>query len=267
MKFLESIIRAKRREVNRKLEKMPVVELQAQPNFTRPCVSLVQSLVSKEKISVISEFKRASPSMGSINSQVSVTDVVQGYSELGVAGISILTDSHFDGSVDDIKCIRAMVETPILRKDFIIDPYQVYESRAIGADVILLISECLTSKQMDHLVSLAHELDLEVLVEMHHPDQLGKIPALADIIGYNNRDLVSFRIDVNRSLKYIADLPEGKPLIAESGIHDARIASSLLNAGYDGLLIGTLFMQSGDPVDACREFTSKLEEYSTKTTD
>jgi indole-3-glycerol phosphate synthase len=262
MNFLEQIVEMKRRELEDVKRSMPVEELMDHPLFGRQTISLKESLNSADPCGIIAEFKRKSPSKGIINWSVTVEDIVKGYVAAGAAGLSILTDPEFfGGSLTDMRRARAVSgNTPILRKDFIIDEYQVLEAKAFGADVILLIAEILTPKEIERFSRLAKDNSLEVLLEMHHSDQLDKICEEVDIVGINNRNLEDFSVDIDISIKISGKLPQGKTRISESGLDSADKICKLVSAGYCGFLIGEYFMKQPHPPEACLDLINSLKK-------
>lgn len=260
MKILEQIIATKRQEIAQRKELFPTKLLEKSIYFESPTVSLSTYLKRPDKDGLIAEFKRKSPSKPSINPYASVSEVSLGYMQAGASALSILTDeSYFGGKDGDLKTARKYNYCPILRKDFIVDPYQIMEARAIGADAILLISECLTSDEVKSLSRFAHSLGLEVLLECHSEEQLAKITDNIDVVGINNRNLKTFKTSIENSLELIDKLPSNLTKISESGIRDAEQAYQLHKAGYDGFLIGEQFMRTHDPAEACAEFIRTLK--------
>lgn len=237
----------------------PMQELQASQFFYRPCLSLKQSLQKKDSSGIIAEFKRRSPSKGVINAEADVVKVTEAYST-SAAGISILTDKHFfGGSNSDL--IRARIHSiPILRKDFIVDEYQIAEAKSIGADVILLIAACLHPDEVKRLSSFAKSIGLEVLLEIHNDLELDHICDDCDIIGVNNRDLKTFIVDINQSVELALKIPAGKMKISESGINEPETIQLLKKHGYQGFLMGEYFMKSPDPAIAFASFIHRLKE-------
>jgi indole-3-glycerol phosphate synthase len=257
--ILETIVNHKKQEVSVKKGKAPVKELEASPEFSRPCFSLAASLKDKNKTGIIAEFKRCSPSKGMINEQAKPEEVTGKYTKYGAAGLSVLTDEYFfKGQNEDLKKTRYN-NIPILRKDFIIDEYQVIEAKSIGADVILLIAECLEKEGIKRLAKLTRELGMEVLLEMHSESQLDKISPDVTLVGINNRDLKTFTVDIDRSIQLSEKLPEGMMKIAESGIDHPETIIKMKQAGFDGFLMGEYFMKQQDPGEAFREFVEKIE--------
>lgn len=234
-------------------------QLEAAETFSRECFSLKDSIKNPTKTGIIAEFKRKSPSKDIINDTAKVEEVTEGYTENGASGLSVLTDNYFfAGSSEDLKIARTVNAIPILRKDFVIDEYQIIEAKAIGADVILLIAECLTKKEVTDFTRLAKNLGLDVLLEMHSDKQLEKISVDNDIVGINNRDLTTFKVDIDRSIALSHQLPEDVVRIAESGINDVEVIRKMKKAGFDGFLMGEYFMKHANPGKAFKEFVSLL---------
>ena len=206
-------------------------------------------------VSVIAEHKRRSPSVGTIREGATVADIVMAYERAGAAALSILTErAHFGGSLDDLRAARAASSLPILRKDFIVDAYQVVESAAAGADAILLIVAALDPDDLARLYAEAAGLDLDVLVEVHDEDELEiALEVLdADVIGINNRNLADFSVDVDRTYELLHDVPAGKTVVSESGFHSRSQLDELERVGVDGVLVGETLMRASDPEAALR---------------
>lgn len=259
MNILEQIIDNKRTEVAQRKSVTSVSMLSASNLFNRNTISLVNKLLDPRSTGIIAEFKRRSPSKGIINNTVTPLEVAVGYENAGAAGISILTDEQFFGGADtDLINVRSTINIPILRKEFIIDDYQLYEAKSIGADVILLIAACLTPDEVISLSSKAQSLGLEVLLELHDEDELGHICDTVDMVGINNRSLKTFDVDIERSLKMAQQIPAGKLKIAESGIDDPTLIKLFRSNGYSGFLIGENFMKSSDPVLAIQQFINLI---------
>lgn len=260
MTILDQINETKRQEIVVAKKLFPVEGLMASPYFKRTCNSLKAALLAEGSSGVIAEFKPKSPSKGVINEQAKVSDVTAAYVAAGASGLSVLTDAeYFGGSMENLAKARfANPGTPILRKDFMLDEYQVYEAKAHGADVILLIAESLTKALLLGLTLKAKELGLEVLVEVHNEEELEKLNPLVDIVGVNNRDLRTFVVDVETSVRLSKLIPKPFVKISESGISDPANISKLRNAGFRGFLIGETFMKTDDPGNACKEFIQKL---------
>lgn len=257
--ILQDIVAAKRREVATRRAVVPMEHLSSRCAGLKPGLSLKQALLDSPT-GIIAEFKRKSPSKGFLFEGARVDDVVPDYAAAGCAGISVLTDEpFFGGSVNDLKRARALVQVPLLRKDFVIDPYQVYESKLLGADVILLIAAILTPDEAYDLGELAHELGMEVLLEVHTADELAYVSRFTDLVGVNNRRLQSFHTDVQTSFDLAAQLPEGPVLVSESGLGEASTIKALRAVGYRGFLMGEAFMKTGRPGDALSALVADLK--------
>jgi indole-3-glycerol phosphate synthase len=262
MNILEKIIAHKRIEISENRLNMPVDKLEKKEFFNRPVISLSKSLLDENSTGIIAEFKKQSPSRGVINSTADVVQVTLAYAENGAAALSVLTDiDFFGGSNADLERAR-INKIPILRKDFIIDEYQIVEARAIGADVILLIAACLTPSQVKQLGGFAKSLGLEVLLEIHNEDELAHICDECDVVGVNNRDLKYFTVDINQSLELSDKIPVNKVKISESGITDTDTIHMLRSAGFKGFLIGENFMREPDPAVAFASFVKNLKTLS-----
>ncbi len=261
MTILEKIINFKKQEIAKIKAEVPVKKLVESPNFKRTPISLKASLTEKGSTGIIAEFKRQSPSKGVINDKVSVTDVTGGYLEANVAAQSILTDtSFFGGTMADLMEARTVNSIrPILRKDFVVDGFQIVEAKAIGADVVLLIAACLTAEELKNYGQLANDLGLDVLYEVHNQQDLDKISDLDNkIIGINNRDLKTFKVDLEHSMALANQIPDSAIKVSESGISNPRIVTGLKEFGFQGFLIGENFMKEENPGVACQEFISQI---------
>lgn len=259
MNILEKIVADKRIEVAAKKALLPIPYLEASPLFTRDTISLSQAL-KKEGYGIIAEHKRRSPSKAVINQTLSIEAVAKGYEQAGMAGISVLTDGkYFGGSLDDLLLARASCDLPILRKEFVIDAYQLYEAKAFGADAILLIAAVLTRKEMEELSRQAKRLELEVLLEVHNLEELQKsiMPSL-DMLGVNNRNLKTFEVSLETSKELATHIPEDFVKVSESGISQAKAIKELRQFGYEGFLIGENFMKAKDPGEDARNFKLQL---------
>ena len=260
MTILDKIIENKKKELKVLAGMTSVGDLEKSRLFKREPISLSEFLLDRNKTGIIAEFKRKSPSKGVINSSSSVVDVTCGYFREGASGVSVLTDNQFfGGSPSDLVNAREKSSFPILRKDFIIDEYQVIESKAIGADAILLIAAALDNKAILNLSRLARSLGLEVLLEIHEPDELDKVNQYVNIIGVNNRNLKTFEVNTDISEKLAEKIPAGFLKISESGISSPQIIKKLRTSGYDGFLVGEKFMSAPDPVKAFSEFVKDLK--------
>ena len=259
MNILDTIIARKKTEVaNAKMQVSQATLMQSQL-FSRPTFSLKKFLLDETKTGIIAEFKRQSPSKGIINNTADVVEVTTAYTKHGASCLSVLTDNHFfGGSSGDL--IKARVNNiPILRKDFMIDEYQVVEAKSMGADVILLIAACLTPEKVMELAGFAQSLQLEVLLEIHNEEELRHICDATQIVGVNNRDLKTFTVDINRSVELSKKIGADKIRIAESGINDIETISIFKNAGFKGFLIGENFMKQPDPAIAFAKFVNQLK--------
>ncbi|UAY54837.1 indole-3-glycerol phosphate synthase TrpC [Arachidicoccus terrestris] len=261
--ILEKIIDYKIGEVARAMKEMPASVLMKSPQLLRRPYSLKERIQKATVPAVIAEYKRRSPSKGVINDQVSVEEVTGAYTKAGASSLSILTDQHFfGGSLDDLKIARDN-DVPILRKDFIIEEYQLLEARAAGADVILLIAACLSAARVKQLAAYAKKLELEVLLEIHTEEELDRLTDDIDLVGINNRNLKTFEVDIRHSIKLRSLLPKDRPAIAESGISDVKVTNELYQAGFKGFLIGEYFMKNADPGTAFSHYISELNALQT----
>jgi len=260
MTILDKIIAFKKKEVAKIKAEVPVKKLVASPNFQRQPLSLKKSLLKVGSTGIIAEFKRQSPSKGIINDKATIADVTNGYLDANVAAQSILTDtSFFGGTMADLMEARVINQIkPILRKDFIVDGFQIVEAKAIGADVILLITACLTKQELKNYGQLATDLGLEVLYEVHNQEDLDKIELDNKIIGINNRNLNTFKVDLENSILLANQIPDTCVKVSESGISDPKIITGLKEYGFHGFLIGENFMKEEDPGAACQEFISQI---------
>jgi indole-3-glycerol phosphate synthase len=258
MNILDEIVAFKEVEVaNRKLE-MPVAKLEKLPMFEKHSFSLKRFLLDNQHTGIIAEFKRKSPSKGVINDKAGVANVTAAYAGNGASALSILTDNQFfGGSIDDMITAR-IHEIPILRKEFIIDEYQIIEAKAYGADVILLIAAILTPKQVHEFTLKAHELGMEVILEIHDESELGHIEQRVDVVGVNNRNLKTFEVSLDTSVHLSKMIPDHQIKIAESGIRTVEDVLYLRQFGYRGFLIGENFMKTEDPGLTFMRFASEL---------
>lgn len=255
--FLSKII-AHKREVL-KLQKEAISLEHFKQNLTdRTPISLLSSLQQSAN-GIIAEFKRSSPSQGNINRSANLLKTIKLYEKSGASALSILTEERFfKGSLSDIKNIRDKTTLPILRKDFIIDEYQVYQAKQIGADAILLIASALSLSQCIQLSQVAHHLSLEVLLEIHEENELEYLKCQPDIVGINNRNLHSFEVSIDISMQLIKQIPTDYFTISESGIDNKETIRTLKESGFDGFLIGSALMQSSKPHSLLGQFTSPI---------
>jgi len=261
MSILDQIIADKHKEVALKKSLIPEAQLEASVLFDRKVYSLSQHL-KNSPTGIIAEHKRRSPSKAVINTGYAVEDVVKSYEIAGASGISVLTDGkYFGGSLDDLVLARASVSLPLLRKEFIIDPYQILEAKAYGADVILLIAAVLSRAEIKTLSEFAQQIGLEVLLEVHNEAELEKslMPSL-DIIGVNNRNLKTFEVNLDYSKTLARLIPDDFVKISESGISSPTAVKDLRNYGYNGFLIGENFMKSNDLGNGIKNFINQLAE-------
>ncbi|HWI22517.1 MAG TPA: indole-3-glycerol phosphate synthase TrpC [Baekduia sp.] len=254
MTILDDIIEETRREVARRIERAPLSTLESQLHPHREDRPFREALI-RPGVSIIAEYKRRSPSAGDIRPDATVEQIVAAYQAGGAAALSILTDEpHFGGSLADLEAARATCGLPILRKDFIVDRYQLFESAVAGADAVLLIAAALEGEHLAELHAEALTLDLDVLVEVHDEDELAMVLDLADpdVIGVNNRDLRDFSVDIERTFQLLADVPAGKTVVSESGFHRREQIDELERVGVDAVLIGESVMRAPDPEAALR---------------
>lgn len=260
MTILDKIVERKREEVAIAKSRVSAEALEQYPLFARPCHSLRESIQDPNRTGLIAEYKRASPSKGIINDRVDVAEVVRGYQEAGASAVSVLTDADFfKGSLEDLTAARAVLDIPLLRKEFIIDPYQITEAKAYGADIILLIAACLDRDEIQDLSTYAKSLGVNVLLEVHNEEELkNSLFESIDAIGVNNRNLKDFVVSLNHSYDLVDKIPDAYLKISESGISDPRTIADLRRVGFDGFLIGENFMRSEDPAAAIRDFVIQL---------
>jgi len=259
--ILDEIVANRRREVLAQKQLISVSELESETDFSANRNSLSTRLLRPGCSGIIAEFKRRSPSKGVINDRVQPEIVAKGYADAGASGISVLTDSRYFGgsAVDFIAARKANPLIPMLRKDFIVDEYQLFESRFLNADVILLIAAVLGKREISRFTSIAHELGMEVLLELHDESEIDKIDTKVDMIGINNRNLKDFKVDMDRSLKLLGQLPGDAVKISESGLSDPETVDYLRSRGFNGFLMGENFMKTEDPILTCTNFISRLK--------
>ena len=256
--ILDEILADKRKELSVTKASVKIDDLVKCEYFGRETLSFKDSLASSAS-GIISEFKRRSPSKGWIFPDADPVAVTKGYSDNGASAISILTnDKYFGGFPDFLLKARPNVKCPILRKEFIVDEFQVYEAKAIGADAILLIAAALTKAELKSLAAKAHELSLQVLMEVHTEAELDAVNEHVDVIGVNNRNLKTFVTDVENSMRLADKIPAEFVKISESGISDPATVRSLREIGYRGFLMGENFMKTQDPAAALKSFISAI---------
>ena len=260
MNILETIIAAKHKEVASRKKTIPASKLEQSPLFMQPLPSLRQSLLHPSTNGIIAEFKRKSPSKGNIHLDADVVSVTQAYAQAGASGISVLTDEYFfGGSWSDLDA-AIQWGTPVLRKDFIIDEYQLIEARAHGAAVILLIAACLSPQEVKTLAETARSLGLEILLELHDASELEHIHPSVTLVGINNRNLKNFEVNWHHSIELAAQIPSEFPAIAESGIDSVETLLQLQAAGFSGFLMGEYFMKQANPAEAFIRFSQTLQQ-------
>ncbi len=260
MSILDNIIAKKHIEVEERKRIKSISALEKALYFKRKTISFKSFLGDKKKTGIIAEYKRRSPSKGIINDTANVIDVTNAYVKYGASALSVLTDEEFfDGSLNDFLEAR-INEVPLLRKDFIIDEYQLVESKAFGADVILLIAACLKKSEVKQLAATAKTLGLHVLLEINNEAELDHICDDTDVVGVNNRDLNTFTVDINRSMELGKKIPDDKIKISESGIDNAVTIKLLREHGFTGFLMGEKFMKETDPGEAFKFFAEQLKK-------
>ncbi|NAW50265.1 indole-3-glycerol phosphate synthase TrpC [Elizabethkingia argentiflava] len=257
MTILEKIVIQKKQEIEILKKTIGIEELKLQAFFSRKTYSLKKSI--QEKNGIIAEFKRKSPSKGVISEIQQPLSVVSSYEKFGARGISILTDTpFFGGSKEDILSVREAINIPILRKDFMVDAYQFYEAKAMGADVVLLIAACLSPAQVLEFTDLAHSLQLEVLLEIHTEEELKHFNPNVDLVGINNRNLKDFKVDLQHSVNLKNRLPKDILTVAESGIYKLEDFKFLKNKGFNAFLMGEFFMKHAQPGKQFEIFSSDI---------
>ena len=259
MNILEKIVLEKRKQVEEDKLLTPAKMLEQSVYFNRQCASLKEYITRKDKSGIITEIKKKSPALGAINPDINVENLAAAYTLAGASALSVLTDNKFFGGCNaDLIAARENTTIPILRKDFMIDEYQIIESKSIGADVILLIAAILTKEEIVQFTELAHKLGMEVILEVHAVQELEKVYEKVDVIGVNNRNLETMQIDIATSKTMSKLIPAGFIKISESGIEKPEIVLELKQFGYNGFLIGSHFMKHTDPGKACAEFIRQI---------
>ena len=257
--ILSEIIANKRFEVDLQKQAISIEQLQEGINEVPAARSMKQALASSDS-GIIAEFKRRSPSKGWIKQEARHEEIVPSYVAAGASALSILTDEKFfGGSLKDIRTARPLVDVPIIRKDFIIDEYQLYQAKIVGADAVLLIAAALNQEKCQELAEQAHELGLEVLLEIHSAEELPYINSKIDMIGINNRNLGTFFTDVENSFRLAGQLPQDAVLVSESGISDPEVVKRLRTAGFRGFLIGETFMKTPQPGETLQNFLKAIQ--------
>lgn len=262
MNILDQIVAHKRVEVAERKVLCPISILEKSTLFQSPTTSLKSSLIDKSKSGIIAEFKRKSPSQGIINSHASVEQTTRGYVDAGASALSILTDTKFfGGSNEDVWIARRANACPILRKEFIVDEYQIFEAKSMGADAILLIAAVVDPQTIQKYTRLAQSLGVEVLLEVHDEEEVSaNLESGVDLIGVNNRNLKTFEVSTHTSKRLASLIPDSYIKISESGIDNPAAIQELREVGYKGFLLGQVFMQQAQPEIACREFMDALRK-------
>ncbi len=260
MNILDKIIETKKVEVANQKKVVSEAQLEKYPAFSRKCNSLKQNLLKEGASGIIAEFKQKSPSKGEINFGVKVEDVTKGYVQAGASCLSVLTDyEYFGGNLANLaKARETNPDIPILRKDFMIDQYQIIEAKAYGADVILLIAACLSPEKAEELAKKAKELGLDVLMEIHNAEELAVVNDFVDVVGVNNRNLKTFEVSVETSVELSKQIPDKFVKISESGLAGADEIKYLQQNGFKGFLIGETFMKTDNPGEACKKLIAEL---------
>lgn len=265
MNILEKIVIEKRNQVNEEKQLFPIQLLEKSIHFNSKCVSLKKYLLREDKTGIIAEIKKKSPAKGILHPNCNVEKLSIGYMQAGASALSVLTDSKFfGGNNSDLGIARKFNYCPILRKDFIIDEYQIIQAKSIGADAILLIASILSKQEIETFSAAAHKLGLEVILEIHNETELEKICQNIDIVGVNNRNLETMTIDINTSIQLANKIPNEFLKISESGIENAETILKLKTYGYQGFLIGSHFMKHPQPQMACAELISEINNFKNK---
>jgi indole-3-glycerol phosphate synthase len=257
---LEALVEATRDALDRRRRERSLADLEREIGAGREGRPFAEAL-ARPGTSLIAEHKRRSPSAGTIRTDARCADIVRAYERGGAAAISVLTEeAHFGGSLEDLREARAATELPVLRKDFTVDPYQLYEAKVAGADAVLLVVGSLHADELASLHTLAQELDLDAVVEVSRDEELEvALEVDADVLGINNRDLEDLSVDFQRTFDLIADVPAGKVVVSESGIHNRQQVDELEQVGVDAVLIGEALMRAPDPEAAVRELARSEE--------
>lgn len=259
--ILKKIILRKSDEVTERQKKVPLEQLQNSIISASPCrgfVNAMEQKISSGQAGVIAEVKKASPSKGVIRGDFRPADIAQSYEQAGAACLSVLTDiDFFQGADAYLQQARAACNLPVIRKDFFIDPYQVFEARVLGADCILLIAACLTDELMEELNSLAQRLGMDVLIEVHDAEELKRaLPLNSRLIGINNRDLRTFETSLETTIDLLQQIPDDRIVVTESGIHTPEDVKHMRHNGVNGFLVGEAFMRADDPGSKLAELFS-----------
>lgn len=259
MNVLDTIIAHKKIEAAQRKAKTSINDLEKRAHFSVPVRSLSSSLLQNGSTGIIAEFKRKSPSKGFIKEHANVVEITTAYTKYGAACLSVLTDENFFGGADEDLIAARENDIPILRKDFIVDEYQIVEARSIGADVVLLIAACLNPAEVKHLATVAQSLGMQTILELHAEEELEHICDATSIVGINNRDLKTFSVNIERSLRMAEKIPDEKIKIAESGIDKIEDILLFKQNGFKGFLIGEYFMKQPNTATAFAAFVDKLK--------
>jgi indole-3-glycerol phosphate synthase len=261
MNILDNIILHKRKEVEERKQKKTIKELEASEYFSSPAISLKKFLLDPQKSGIIAEHKRKSPSKGIINDKLTVEEIVKGYEAAGASAVSVLTDYEFFGGTDeDLLKARKVIQCPILRKDFIVDEFQIIEARSMGANIILLIAACLSPEEIKKLSLFTKSLGMEVLLEVHDEEELKpNCFDSIDCIGVNNRNLKDFKVSIETSITLSKLIPDQFIKISESGIDNPETILELKKHGFKGFLIGENFMKTNNPGESMKDLVSKIK--------
>lgn len=260
MNILDKIVANTKQEIELRKMNTSIPELERSTLYGRTPLCVADFIKDPLKSGIIAEIKKQSPSKGIINADVDIVEVGKGYEASGASCISVLTDHEFfGGKMDYLTAVKSEVDIPVLRKDFMVDEYQVIEAKAIGADMILLIAACLDPVELENLAKLAQSLGLSVLMEVHNEEELARsINPYLDLVGVNNRNLKTFEVSVDTSLKLADQIPNDFVKISESGLTDVSVISALKEVGYEGFLIGETFMREQDPAKALLDYTHQI---------
>jgi len=260
MHILDEITSFKKRLLSHKKTIISVQELEGMPLFERSCISMTDSILNSD-FGIIAEHKRRSPSKPHINFKTDVFEIAKAYESAGASGMSVLTEQkYFGGSLEDLMLCRSVSNLPLLRKDFMVDEYQILEAKAHGADVVLLIAACLSSEEIKRFSALARDLGLQSILEIHNLEELeNSFCETIDIVGVNNRNLKTFEVDLSTSHELVKHIPKDVVKISESGIKDGKDILALKNSGYQGFLLGEHFMKTEDPGLSAQKFIDSLK--------
>lgn len=261
MDILDKIKIAKLAEIQERKNLYPTKFLERSQFFDSPCVSMTNYITDPKRSGIIAEFKRKSPSKGNINIFADAREISLNYMQSGASALSVLTDEKFFGAKkSDFQSVRLFNYCPILRKDFILDEYQIIESKSMGADVILLIGRLLSKSEIQKFTKIAHALGMQVLLELHFEEEILEFgDCEVDLFGINNRNLASFEVNIAQSIDLCTKLPKNSIKIAESGIHSIETIKQLRENGFQGFLIGEYFMKSSNPGERCKTLVQSLK--------